>query len=161
MGLDITAYRRVEEVPSPELDADDFPVDWKCQTRFLDNTDFPGRFEGLKAEAIYAFADSFDFRAGSYSGYGWWREQLAALAGYSTEDAWNGRADGKPFIELVNFADNEGTLGPAVCARLAKDFADFDDRAKAHSPETWFYESYCNWRKAFEMGADRGAVDFH
>jgi len=66
-----------------------------------------------------------------------------------------------PFMELINFSDCEGTLGPVVCAKLAEDFQEFDDRAKsAWGGDSGPYAIYSNWRKAVEMAADRGAIAF-
>jgi hypothetical protein len=70
-----------------------------------------------------------------------------------------------PFWELIQFADNEGYIGPTVAAKLATDFANWADRAKefAKDPEVgeWWLVSYNKWRQAFELAADGGVVDFH
>jgi hypothetical protein len=74
-------------------------------------------------------------------------------------DCWENHSTG-PFYELINFFDNEGTLGPVVAAKLAKDFA--DHRSKAEQVEdVFFVESYREWDKAFQMAAKQGAVEFH
>jgi len=110
--------------------------------------------------------------AGSYGGYNRWREQLAELAGYPAGDyeqygrtyqshcvpCWNGEAG--PFSELINFSDCEGVIGASVSAKLAKDFADFQPKADAHEDDR-FRMKYAEWRQAFEMASDSGAVDFH
>lgn len=184
MGLDISAYRNLKPCAAP-AGADTGDEDLDFYFRRYDNDHFPGRAEGLTSEWYElptADADSHAFRAGSYRGYNTWREWLAKLAGYpavldSIEDrsgihnhsrgAWN--ASGGPFFELINFADNEGTIGPVVSARLAKDFAEWDERAKAAAEAAdddaesrkWFYEKYQDWRRAFELAAENGAVDFH
>ncbi|MNJ79827.1 hypothetical protein D3C77_779790 [compost metagenome] len=48
-------------------------------------------------------------------------------------------------------------------AKLAKDFADFDERAKYFDGDEdgWFYKKYLDWKKAFELASDGGTVDFH
>ncbi|MDS0858139.1 hypothetical protein NUV25_10505 [Burkholderia pseudomultivorans] len=49
---------------------------------------------------------------------------------------------------------------------MAKDFAEFDERAKTHIADpanrlvSSFYEKYREWRKAFEMAAQNGVVRF-
>lgn len=161
MGLDISVYRNV----GPTTDPDD---------RFYANNDpeFAGRSAGLpegpiKGELV------FGFRAGSYSGYGEWRNQLAELAGYPAkrhipgfkpaEDSYAAGAWATtqgPFWELIHFSDCEGTIGPVVSAKLAKDFADFQDRADEHGDD-YFRKKYAEWRRAFETASDSGAVDFH
>ena len=70
---------------------------------------------------------------------------------------WNG-----PFVELINFPDNEGVIGPVVAAKLAKDFAEFEHRAEEYSASipdgTDWLENYREWKCAFEMTAKDGAV---
>lgn len=160
MGLDITTYRKLEKQPVPE-DRHDTVLFWARE-----NTDFPGRIEGVEHGAFYSFAEEFRFRAGSYSGYNVWREQLAELAGYPqvgahkpySTGAWESTSG--PFWELINFADNEGVIGPVVAKKLARDFAEHQSKADAH-PDQYFRVKYSEWRRAFEMAADGGAVDFH
>lgn len=180
MGLDITAYRNLRKIDAV-FDVDGEPIDpitrepIDYSLKAYANNDFPGRDEGLEDRAIYSAEDSMGFRAGSYSGYNAWREELAKLAGYTAADytiyeqtkkrhdagAWASTSG--PFWELINFSDCEGVIGPVVSAKLAKDFAEFDDNARAHSTarEDWFYPVYQDFRQAFEMAADKGAVDFH
>jgi len=127
------------------------------------------RAEGLEIGKAYKVGDSWGFRAGSYGGYNEWRKVLAQLAGVADiEDFWKrefevekdgGRLD-VPFAELLAFSDCEGTLGPAVCARLAKDFAEHDERAKGHG-EDWFYDLYETWHRAMREAAEDGFISFH
>lgn len=145
MGLDITAY----------------PADYN--NRFLvshsiikwTEDNFPGRSEGLEGGAVYAFEESFGFRAGSYGGYNDWRDWLARMSG------WESAKTTGPFYELIHFADNEGVIGPKVAAKLAKDFAEHADKAKQMAQDDFDLQRYQNWQRAFEMAADNGAVDFH
>ncbi len=166
MGLDITAYRRL--IPAPGADAE---KDWERYRQFHDNHDFPGRCEGLDVSVPHMLpamtdANMLSFRAGSYGGYNAWRDILAKLAGYgSARGAWEasdaGRNNG-PFWELINFSDCEGTIGPVVAAKLARDFAEWEDRARAaNSGDDYWMKLYALWRRAFELAADGGAVDFH
>lgn len=173
MGLDIRAFRGLTRTGDLDFEAlDTIALSW--------NDDFPGRADDVPP-ANYTAEDSFGFRAGSYGGYTAWREQLAKLAGYPAVDhdfgfrggiedirpshaaaAWD--LDGPlveafPFWALVNFSDCEGTIGTAVSAKLAADFAAYQEKADAH-PEEYFRHLYGEWRKAFEMAADRGAVRF-
>ena len=163
MGLDITAYRSLSTVENPDLDGDGCPVaddQWKCRGTQYSERNWPGRTRGLEADAVYRFADSLGFRAGSYVGYNQWRNQLARLAGYeSAVDCWNNHPDG-PFRELIEFSDCEGVIGPVVAAKLSEDFAAFRTKAE-ESADAWFVGQYRLWQQAFEMAADNGAVDFH
>lgn len=169
MGLDITAYRRIRKLDIP-TDADAYEHDG---FRAIVNKDFPGRADDIEDECAYTADDDFHFAAGSYGGFNDWREQLAILAGYPAIDgddfrhrhsrgAW--AATGGPFWELIHFADNEGTIGASVSAKLAKDFAEFQPKVDAMagtSDVAWFAKKYAEWRKAFEMAADAGCVEFH
>lgn len=158
MGLDITAYSKVTYLRPRNGD------DWQRDETFLHpNRDFGDRADGL-VEGIYKHAGKFlEFRAGSYSGYNRWRYWLATSAlGVSPEVIWEKPDDykDKPFYELINFADNEGTIGPRTSANLAKDFAEHEGRILANADE---YDArlYREWRNAFELASNGGAVSFH
>ncbi len=175
MGLDITAYRRLKPAPNAKLDADGNPLDWERHFKPYINDSFPGRAEGIDRSMVYSVKPDnvMGFRGGSYSGYNEWREWLAELVGYPVTAPRGGMGDKPrshgawaahegPFWEMINFSDCEGVIGPIVAAKLAKDFAEYDDRAKTKTDgRGWYYEQYQKWREAFEMAADGGAVDFH
>ncbi|PCE34176.1 hypothetical protein [Burkholderia ubonensis] len=169
-GLDITAYSGLTIVESPHLSSDGMPQG-ENQV-ILDPGSFPDRFRGLESGKVYQFKSSFDFRAGSYSGYNAWRNELAKLAGYQPtmsvrnkvaesrydETVW--KLDHGPFWELIAFSDAEGTIGPDVCRKVYQDFVQYRNQA-AQVPDAYFYESYGDWMKAFEMCANNGAIVFH
>ncbi|WP_175948106.1 hypothetical protein [Burkholderia pyrrocinia] len=169
-GLDITAYSGLVIVESPALSSDGAPQG-KNQV-ILDPGNFPDRFRGLEAGKVYQFASSFDFRAGSYSGYNAWRNELAKLAGYQPSMAVRNKAvelrydetvwklDHGPFWELIDFSDAEGTIGSDVCRKVYQDFVQYRNQA-AQDFAPYFYESYVDWMKAFEMCANNGAIVFH
>ncbi len=171
MGLDITAYRKLKPAPHAELDSDGYPKDYDAFHHFsqvvIDWTEknWPGHTSGLKA-GVYSAAETDGFRAGSYGGYNYWRSQLAQMAhGVPAEVVWDKITQG-PFVELIHFADNKGVIGPTVAAKIAKDFADHEEKAKTFAASLngeadYFLSKYTKWRKAFEMAADGGAVDFH
>lgn len=156
---------------SPVLSSDGRPKG-SNQLIFLSPVNFPQRFRGLESGKVYQFKSSFDFRAGSYSGYNIWRNELAKLAGYQPsvtfrnkevelrydETVWN--LNHGPFWELIDFSDAEGVIGPDVCRKVYQDFVQYRDQA-AQVPDAYFSESYGHWMKAFEMCADNGAIVFH
>ena len=176
MGLDVTAYKQLTKLDAL-FDADGEPVNpatrepYESYFRAGVNHDFPGREEGLEDGSVYSYADSMGGWSGGYGRYNHWRDDLAKLAGYPLgsyrqygndypsycAECWTG-AKG-PFSELINFTDCDGVIGHVVAAKLAKDFAEFDERAKAMGED--FYERYAEWRAVFEFAADNGAVDFH
>jgi hypothetical protein len=167
MGLGITWYRGC----SPAPDAD--PDDWENVARASVVPEFASCADGIEHGGLFTFEKSGGFRAGSYSGYNDWREELAKLAGYpALEDAggehrkphssaaWVGAvAEDAPFLPLVDFSDCEGTIGPQTSARLAKDFA--AHQTKADRIGGYFAEKYTQWRNAFEQAQHGGFVDFH
>ena len=68
---------------------------------------------------------------------------------------------GHPFVELIDFADNEGYIGPTVAAKLARDFAQHEASILSPEVEGWQAKLYRDWRHAFELAADNGCVDLH
>lgn len=158
MGLDITAYKNLKAVEKPQIDEDGELLNWKSEWKPGASMDwsekhFPGRGEGVESQSVYTWKDKFEFRAGSYSGYNWWRSRLGEFA------------EGDSFQELTNFADNEGVIGPVVSKKLYKDFTENYERAlefdKTLGEGGLWIAQYENWKKAFEMASNNGAVDFH
>lgn len=177
MGLDISAYKQLtkldalfDESGEPVNPVTREPIDEYMKA--WENPDFPGRAEGLESGAIYSYADAMDGGSMGYGSYNGWREKLAKLAGYPAEeferfgkketrhDAGAWAATSGPFWELINFSDCEGTIGHVVAAKLAKDFAEHDARAK-EAYDGHFYSAYQLLREAFEFASDNGAVRFH
>lgn len=168
MGLDITAFSKLKKAVGNEAFDDSGELKYKDGwVRLNKNYDFPGRADDIDDRHAYKYGSFRHFPAGSYSGYNRWRDQLAQLAGYPLTK-WRGEQSHAeacfqgaigPFSELINFSDCEGVIGASVSAKLAKDFADFQEDADAHEDQR-FRLLYAEWRKAFEMAADDGAVAF-
>jgi len=156
MGLDITAYRGLRALRTLEPYDDNYDHD---DVSFYVNPDFAGRADGVDCSQAYEAEEAHRFRAGSYGGYNRWREWLASLVDTTPQRVWAGE---KPaaFGELILFSDCEGTIGPVVAARLAQDFAAYETKA-AESGDEWFMQVYRDFKLAFEMATDRGAVSFH
>lgn len=182
MGLSASAYRQLTKVDAL-FDADGYAVNPTTRERYdenltyraFSNPDFPSRIEGLEHHATYLHGGRIGGWNASYGRYNAWRERLAKMAGYpavpyerlegfkdstvvSHQVGASTRTEG-PFLELCCFSDCEGTIGPVACAKLAKDFAEWDDRAKAFGDDG-FYDHYSQWRELFEFAADGGAVNF-
>lgn len=159
MGLDITAYKNLKKVENPELDEEGFPVNWDSEYMAGASMDWsesvwPKRGEGLDANAVYTYDDSFGFRAGSYGGYNVWRSQLEQFKG------------NEAFQELIDFADNEGVIGSVVSKKLYNDFVANEKEAiefavNMGATGDYWIEKYHDWKKAFEYAQDNGCVDFH
>lgn len=172
MGLDISYFSKIEFVRA--LGESDY-ADWPRE-RALFNVNRL-RCDGFEAGA-YTAVEAGDFRAGSYSGYNEWRELLAKLTGKTARGIWieeqkscasdtHQTPNRGPFVELINFSDCEGTIGPRTCAKLAKDFQDWRERAEKFAQSLggengqYFMRKYSAWQEAFETAANEGCVDLH
>ena len=167
MGLDITVYSNLVKVSdeiSAELNAMEEPREEAYERdlfSFYENEDFPGRIGSIDPKAFYSSeTEPWSFRAGSYSGYSQWREWLADFAGVKLPEFWHNFDPTAPFAELIHFSDAEGTLGPEVCARLAKDFDRFENMLP-WSGDDWDFQRYKSWQKACHDASQNGAIEFH
>lgn len=169
MGLDITAYRQIQKVDKStiEIDEDGYPEDYDNYHLFHVVDCYADRASEVEAEAIYTSTETYGFRAGSYSGYNSWRNELAKLAGYPEikgrfdEGAW--QEESGPFWDLINFSDCDGVIGTAACKNLLADFLAFDAQAKVHAGphNEYFYEVYKEFTHGLTLAADNGVLDFH
>lgn len=179
MGLDITVYTRVEpatDVPRQPDGKIDYEACWKER---LSNAfvyeGFEQSYAGLPVVEdpdsdfygnawVRSTGESWHFRAGSYSGYNSFRRTLSmAVLGVEPGTVWanpDAYRD-KPFFELINFADNEGTIGHEAAARLAHDFDEHRERVLPSLPDDWYRECYDTWQKACHDASDGGMIDFH
>jgi len=118
---------------------------------------------------VYAWSDREAFDVGSYHAYNLWRSLLATLLGTTDRAIWKNPRPG-PFVEIINFADNEGFFGPVTSGKLAADFAAWRPRAEEFAAGfegpregRWFMETYDGFAKAFRHAAahGEGVVQFH
>jgi len=190
MGLDISVISQMRPVEIPEgieKWSDEY-YDWESERgghlwTVYQMEHFPHQGEGLPdTEVVESLGEEYGFRAGSYSGYGEWRDDLATAAGYpgGAQEVWS-RADGGeygfPFEELINFPDNEGVIGPVASQKLYKDFVEQEEKImksidewylKIHPTKSydksdlkWFIDKYNDWKHAFKLASDNGMVIFH
>lgn len=169
MGLDITAYKKAkllkvfsdsEELEENEMEIYNAPK--KTYISFYREVPFPVQFGDLKQGGVYEYESRFDFRAGSYIGYGVRRNQLSELMfNLPQSDVWaNPTHEGKPFYELIYFSDCDYVICTAVCRKLAKDFADYQHVVDAYGDPD-LSKMYADFRRAFELASDDGFVSFH
>lgn len=171
MGLGITAYSRLfpvardtysTETMATMIEHGHYLSVTEPIIKFTE-TNFPGRSGGIKP-GIYGYCDRLSFRAGSYSGYGQFRNWLATVVGRKdARDYWNHGDNGQPFFELIHFADNEGIIGARVAAKLLRDFQHHDATAETldTTVDKDFIHAYRRWRMACELASDDGCIDFH
>lgn len=151
MGLDITAYEYVEK---SENDRGDF-IKYNIK-------DFAERGDDLVEDAWYwGSGATFTFLAGSYLGYGAWQSRLCEFVhGMTHDEFWKLEdAAGKVFAELLNYAGNEGVIGPKTSAKLAADFEAWHERFVQENDE-YDVRVYVNFMRAFQIAKDTGAVRF-
>lgn len=168
MGLDITAYSQLKSLGKHTQGEERW-----CQNEdhiiAFAYSDFPHSFRGIPVLAEDHFSGdgtafleggcyeetpdtkTHKFRAGSYMGYGRWRENLARQFNPHTRPE-------DPFYELIWFADNEGCIGPEAAVDL---LADFRAHAGEYQPYFQPQDTYQDWTRAFELAADGGLVRFH
>lgn len=177
MGLDITAGSKIvfiEAFDEYEVFEDKYytyepgkvcPYVCLSPERSFLGRDEPIDFHDKDYACYRVDGELMGFRAGSYSGYNDWRERLCQMVNhYSPQSLWEHRDDpavqALPFYPLIDFSDCEGVIGSVAAARLAADFEAYQTRADRHTDE-WFREKYQLWRRACELAADDGFIDFH
>ena len=151
MGLDISVYNKLKEVKNAEMDEDGNVINdelLNIKQKVLDYTEkhFEGRTQGIHSGA-YKANRAFGFCAGGYIGYGLFRDKLSDLS------------QDNQFYELINFSDCEGYIGSVISKKLAKDFGELEKEAESvlYSHE---FETYLNFKKAFEEASKDGIVCF-
>ena len=174
MGVSIVAYSKLEYVPdtTPEQawDSEDDSLlttmayaGFEASTRGLVGHNAVDA-DGFIAAGVYRLTDdsrTADVMSSSYTGYGLFREKLAALVGLTPSQVWADPAahSGDPFFELINFADNEGTIGPDAAGDLLQDFRDHEAAAEL-ALDAWEMSSYKGWIEGLALATDHGAISF-
>lgn len=176
MGLDITAYRNAILLPEHERNDDCYEEHvlafaYGC---------FPRSFRGLAdADVTFEFgrggepfvggrcydvsdSESIGFHGGSYTGYNRLRDALSQTflgVDAGTVARQPEQYVDEPFFELINFADNEGCIGPEAAADLLVDFEAGRQQWEAEHPDLlgWYDE----WITACRLAADNGLIKFH
>lgn len=160
MGLDIVAFEKAY-LTEPHEYVDDDCYDAGHVRARLPHPSMVVTFHGLEDGRCYSTAGrTVRFRAGSYSGYNRFREALCRAAlGVEPDEVWNDPTAhaNEPFFELINFADNEGTISRDACRDLLGDFVDGYRTVRAKLDEE-DQESYDRWMAAFAVAAHNGLV---
>ena len=191
MGLDISVISRMRAIHIPEdieLHSEEYYA-WEQEQDFdgyvwnlYQHPHFTEQSEGLPDSAVVGEGEEYSFRAGSYSGYGEWRDLLAKVAlDMGAADVWekidaSGGYETIPFSEHINFSDADGVIGPVASEKLYNDYVryekeimkrldrfylKFEDYEIDGETYTWFKNKYKDWKKAFRIASDNGAVIFH
>lgn len=170
MGLDISVFTNAVPVPFQHEYGEQC---WEAEHhRAFCYDGFEHSLRGLEKDRCYTADYAFGFRAGSYSGYGEWRDLLCQCVyeDKKGQELWDlakldpEKAKDVPFYELINFADNEGTIGSEAASDLYHDFQDHlvIVRAKMERLDPWYAQSYDTWLKATMVaGNQHGMIIFH
>jgi hypothetical protein len=181
MGLDITAFSKLQVLTPEETKAAErsigVQIDLGESVYHFTERDIksPNNWiRDMSPGTYYESAETreYDFRAGSYSGYGAYRRMLSeCFLGASPEEVWRNQSiyRGQPFYEQVNFSDCEGFIGPEFSAKLAEDYEEGRDQwyeylkesGEAPSEIEYYMARYDNWTKAFKVASEGGFVWFH
>ena len=97
------------------------------------------------------------------STYGELRRMVCQIAlGVSIECVWENveKYINSPFIEFINFADNEGCFDYAAAEKLHKDFSDYKDRAMKDLSSIYF-EMYKAYMEILKIAAENKAVVYY
>jgi hypothetical protein len=125
MGLDIKAWSNLKFSEYRDEENYDVIRIWKNYI-FPDHCELEeGNWEETPETRIHSF------RAGSYSGYGLFRNILAQCTlGVTADAVWEAEDIymNRPFFNLLNFSDCEGVIGPTYSEALFEDFRDNRDR---------------------------------
>lgn len=128
---------------------------------------FERSLRGLQMGVCYEVSgEETEFRVGSYIAYNAWREELAQRAlrvSAMTVGEYPSIFVDQPFFELINFADDAGTIGPEAASDLAADFGAHRAKIAARpwadpEEEAWFMEVYDQLQCAFERAAGGGGL---
>lgn len=118
------------------------------------NPKVPQLAEGVEVGATYRFAEVLFFSFPHWRICRDWVVKLKDMVGCTNELLKTGAP--------VAFRDyfmwiQEGTVGPKASAKLAAEFAEWDNRAKTFADED-FYEIFTHMRAMFDWGAQDGLI---
>ena len=184
MGLDITYARGwmlEDDLSDGVLDVDSFDArnimtlyNYKCfHERARDFEVRLTRGECVYYGAFYPYGKRGHTPIGSYTYYSWWRTLISREFLGVTLKMTNAQAQSfsdKPFYELIDFADNEGTIGATAAKELSCDFRLLGTELQALAKSLRssierdnFMETCKEFERAFTVAASgsEGAVRFH
>ena len=108
------------------------------------------------------FLNAPDFDMG-YGGYNHFRQKICLMVhGVTPDDIWDNidKWLGKPFIEFINFADNEGSFDFVIAEKLYKNFSDFKEKAEKELPAD-LYRRYCDYMEILKVVYENKGVIYY
>ena len=190
MGLAFEGLQKVGYI-GPDVDVDMDTEDGKY-VRLFTIAGVPDRSDGMKPGWYMRFGERFNWSNTPYSWYGDWRAALGAMVGVDVHKLHRMKRPPKtgPFIELLNYADNQGFFGPTTSTKLLSDFESHRPHAVAFAaeldkmwraggkplsitvkgshrplrgsePGTQFLELYDAWTAALRVASPEGVLHLH
>jgi len=171
MGVDITGYKTLGEKLAD--DYEEFEEKWPdfedepAHVFLYQIEKFEDRGDGIEP-GIYAVTGETESTGNvHYSYYNMWRLHLSEwILGKCPSWVWTHReeCEGQPFYELIDFADNEGYLGPETSASLYHDFAKYRDHfercAGLERRGDGLVKLYLDLEDIFRLAMVEGVVSF-
>ena len=164
MGPQFNVFGKLKKLELSEIKLyeGDKPLE-KNVASFYSNPEFPAHISGLDSELFYKCnGKRMLFGAATYIEYGEFKNHLAKIAGFETaEKLWT---SGVPtfFLELINFSNSVGTIGPVICQKLYSDSKDNYEIAEKYfinlDNGEKFWMHYQNWCKALHVAKQNGAI---
>lgn len=151
MGLDIHAWSQAERLEHHDDDCDDFNV---C-VAYVISPEFHTSLAGLDDGAMYRGSGEEAHFSASYSGYNRLRDAISlAGIGVRAQHVWGDaeRYSEHPLFPLVNFADNEGTIGPLAAARIHEGLTATGVRDLVGT-DSWALRQFDNLVEVFRVGS--------
>lgn len=140
MGLDITAYKNVKLVESPEFDEDgDITHPENGVKIYGSGAEHPWvQADDLEVGQVYEYEGRLSGYRSPYSTYSTLRDELARIAGYEEYKNLDGYRDGRFYAarvihewvendkqgllaELIFFSDCDGEIGTKTCRKILAD----------------------------------------
>lgn len=158
MGLDISFYSKAKLV----LPADRYDEEQERDGRdyFYVLDEFRAQADGLVSGWYATEGEHGGFRAGSYGGYNRWRDSLSQLVlGVPAERVWHSPVLYDRCVELINFSDCEGVIGPVTSEKLAADMCAVREQFFSASEE-YDQRTFDRFLNAFTVASRGGLVQF-
>lgn len=193
MGLDVSAINGLIRIPNEDVPYGVEPwndkfYEWEekedVYIKYIDRKN--SYFEEYWSNHLDPFKTGYyidkgdamhSFRVGSYTYYNNWRKLLALSIGFENiGDIWSQGPYNEdiPFIELLDFSDADGSIGPIVSDKLYNDFESMQDEIfefidnlmfgivkgnkLSMTQVSDFKLVYEDWKLAFDIGRDMGLV---
>jgi len=156
MGLDIHVYNNIKV--TNDGDNNSF-------TAFVISEDWKHKIKNLQENCHYIGDCADNSISYPYGAHGRFMAQLIRLIGRDDLLKQNGEIDWEklpldiPFIDLIDFADNEGCLDWEISEKIYNDFVEYNDLASTKL-DSRTYSRYIDWLNVFQKAKNFGVVVF-